>query len=359
MKKLLVGILLSLVTVIAFALPNPRQIEDALAAGRYNDAQSMVAQVLNERPDSARAHLLNAYLLIHVQHDKTAANAELNTASGLDRNGDVKNSPLFGRVVGEIDTYKAAAPPTRQRTYEQTPVVSKAAVSPVASPVVQSEPEKSGGYGFVIFVVLLVAVCIGVIAYLFIRGVDERRKLESSYTPYTTSGSRQLTRTRSGGTYNAPYNPPPVPLDPYPGAMSVQHFPAPVQVVQQAPQQSFGSQVAATATGVVAGELIHDALTSSKHHSRTWEEPVREREVVRDPDQGSSRSSSSRDESPVSYSNERSSFSSGSDDSWSSRSSDSSSSSSWDSGSSSSSSSWDSGSSSSWDSGSSSSSSDW
>jgi hypothetical protein len=351
MKKLLVGILLSLVTVIAFALPSPRQIEDALAAGRYNDAQSMVSQVLNERPDSARAHLLNAYLLIHVNHDKTAANAELNTASGLDRNGDVKNSPLFGRVVGEIDTYKAAAPPVRQRTYEQTPFVQQAAVSPV----VQSQPKESGGHGFLIFVVLLVTGGICVITYLFIRGADERRKLEASYTPYTSSGSRRLTQTRGGGTYNAPYNPPPVPLDPYPYSSPVIHHQSAPVVVQQAPQQSFGSQVAATATGVVAGELIHDALVSNKHHSPKWEEPVREREVVRerDPDWGSP----SRTESPVSYSNERSSFSSGSDDSWSSRSSSSSSSSSsWGSDSSSS---YDSGSSSSWDSGSSSSSSDW
>jgi uncharacterized membrane protein YgcG len=350
MKKFLVGILLSLVTVIAFALPSPRQIEDALAANRYSDAQSMVSQVLRERPDSARAHLLNAYLLIHVNHDKTAANAELNTAAGLDRNGDVKNSPLFGRVVGEIDTYQGATRSAPRQVVQSGPMVQQAAVSPVA----QSEPEKKGESHLLLWLFVFFGV-VAVLAYLLIRGANRREREEASaYTPYTTRGSRQLTQTRSGGTYTAPYNPPPVPLDPYTPAV-VFHQPAPVQVVQQAPQQSFGSQVAATASGVVVGELIHDALTSSKHHSRTWEEPVREREVVRerDPDWGSpARSSYTRDESPVSYSNERSSFSSSSrdDDSWSSGSSSSSSSSSdssWSSGSDSSSSSWDSGSSSS------------
>lgn len=307
MKKWILGVLLSLVTVMAFALPSPRQIEDALANGRFSEAQSMVSEVLRERPDSARAHLLNAYILVHVQHDKTAANAELDTASGLDKKGDVKNSPLFGRVVGEIDA-QPAAPPVRQKTYQSTPVVQQAAVSPV----VQYQPEEKSGHGFVIFSVVLFFGTVGVLAYLLIRGANRRsdeRLSQSAYNPYSTR------RIQSA--------PQPSPFDPWlTTPPQVLHQAQPV-IVQQPQQQSFGSQVAATATGVVAGELIHDAIVGSHRRSQTWEEPAR---VYRNESPGPLRPSMSadreqvretpREESPVTYQNERRSFSSGDDDSW-------------------------------------------
>lgn len=307
MKKWILGVLLSLVTVMAFALPSPRQIEDALANGRYSEAQSMVSEVLRERPDSARAHLMNAYLLVHVQHDKTAANAELNTAVGLDQKGDVKNSQLMGRVVGEIDAQPAAA----RQTVQSTPVVQQAAVSPV----VQYQPEQKSGHGFAVFLFVLFFGAVGVLAYLLIRGANRRegeRLSRSAYNPYNSPR-----RIQSAPSASLPYNsgPQPSPFDPWlTTPPQVIHQAQPV-IVQQ-PQQSFGSQVAATATGVVAGELIHDAIVGSHLRSQTWEEPVRAyrepvRETVyREPP------TPVREESPVSYQNERKSFSSGDDDSW-------------------------------------------
>jgi hypothetical protein len=311
-KKWILGVLLSLVTVMAFALPSPRQIEDALANGRFTEAQSMVSQVLSERPDSARAHLLNAYLLVHVQHDKTAANAELNTAVGLDQKGDVKNSPLMGRVVGEIDAQPAAAPPARHQTVQSTPVVQQAAVSPV----VQYQPEQKSGHGFAIFSVVLFFGAVGVLAYLLIRGANRRegeRLDRTAYNPYSSPR-----RIQSAPSASLPYNsgPQPSPFDPWlTTPPQVIHQAQPV-IVQQAPQQSFGSQVAATATGVVAGELIHDAIVGSHRRSQTWEEPVRSyREPVRETAYRDT-PAPVREESPVTYQNERRSFSSGDDDSW-------------------------------------------
>src|SRR6478672_5989220 len=111
MKKALLGIALMLVALVALALPSPQQIEDALANKHYAEAKSMVQEVLREKPESARAHMLNAYLLIHVDKNRVAANAELQTAAGLDKKGDVKSSPLFGRIVTEIDMAPVKAGP--------------------------------------------------------------------------------------------------------------------------------------------------------------------------------------------------------------------------------------------------------
>lgn len=344
MKKWLVGVFLAMVSVIAFALPSPKMIEGALQNGNYSDARSMVQQVLEEKPDSARAHLLNAYILIHVDHNKQAAAQEVDTARRLDNKGDVKNSPLFGRVTAEIDLTKNA-----QAVVKPAPVTQAPQVSYSPQPAVQqAPPQHSGGHGFLIF--LIIVVIIGIVAYLFIRGATRRETVvETRYVPPV----RDAANVSSGysGLNSVPaYTPP---------QRVVYHEPAPV-VVQQAPQQGlgFGGQFAATAGGVVAGELIHDALVKPHRSSlRDDDDYYERRRRERERESSSSAYDSTpvqtySEPKPVSYASESQSFSSGSDDSWSSRSSSSDSSSSY--SSSSSSSSWDSGSSSSYDSGSSS-----
>jgi hypothetical protein len=53
MKKWLLGAALAVISAVAFALPSPHQIEDALASHDYDTAKSMTQEVLRERPDSA------------------------------------------------------------------------------------------------------------------------------------------------------------------------------------------------------------------------------------------------------------------------------------------------------------------
>ncbi|WP_175787521.1 hypothetical protein [Burkholderia anthina] len=322
MKKLLVFLAFLAVSVAAFALPSPHQIEDALAARDYVSARGMVQEVLRERPDSARAHLLNAYLLEHVDHNLGAARAELQTAAGLDTRGDVKGSALFGRVVAEMDAQ---------------PVVR--AAQPAAKPAAAPARDRSGS----LLVPFLVLVLLFAIVALVI--VMTRRPRES--TVFVDRGDRGY-----GGVRRS--SPRPIAPAPAPASASpfIRHTPiyepalAPV-IVNQAPARggmTAGENFMATAGGVVAGNVLSDALLH--RHTHYDDEPRRRREdsaAVAD----TSYASAATPAPAVDYASERSSFSSSSSgsDSWGSSSSDSSSSSSSDSwgGSSDSSSSSDSG----------------
>jgi hypothetical protein len=54
-QALFVGTL-ALLTSIAFALPAPKDIEQAVQAGNYQQAETLVREVLREKPESAKAH---------------------------------------------------------------------------------------------------------------------------------------------------------------------------------------------------------------------------------------------------------------------------------------------------------------
>lgn len=278
MKKVLLGLSVLLLAMAAFAMPSPKQIEDALAAQKYVDARGMVQEVLREKPDSARAHLLNAFLLIHVDHNKTAANSELQTAAGLDRKGDVKSSPLFGRVVAEIDMQPAK--PSTLPNPSAVPVHHSSGIDPLD----------------VFFFLLL----IGGIA---IMGIALLRPRDWDVVVVGSGGSAGV----SGGTTIAP-----VPGSPLPGGAFYPH--ASTTIVQAAGNPSMGAfgTAAAVAGGVVAGELIADSLTHRSRRRADDEEDDRRRR------ESSYQPSYTPDPSPVSYESERSSFSSSSSggDSW-------------------------------------------
>lgn len=56
MKRLITLVLLSLAATLAFALPAPRDIEAAVNAGDLARAESLLREVLAEKPGSAKAH---------------------------------------------------------------------------------------------------------------------------------------------------------------------------------------------------------------------------------------------------------------------------------------------------------------
>lgn len=301
MKKLLTGLFLMMVTAIAFALPSPQQIEDAMANKNYADAKSMIQEVLRERPESARAHLLNAYLLVHVDKNKVAANAELQTAVGLDKKGDVKSSALFGRTVAEIDMLPAKAVQTPREILHQDAIN------------VQNE------YKMLVKVLLFFLLVVGII--WLIHHIMSRRVVA-----IWNSGSDF--HNHGGSSSPLPYSPAPAS-----GGAYYPHAVTPMVVAQSNPQMGAFGTAASVAGGVVAGNMLSDALLH-RHHSHGSEDSY---SSPRRASQESTPSTYS-EPSPVSYQNERSSYSSGSDSSWGSSDS-SSSSSSWssDSGSSSSS----------------------
>src|SRR5437764_7669133 len=117
MKKLFAGIILAVAAIAALASPRPSEIEDALAAHDYQSAKAMTQEVLREHPNSARAHLFEAFVLLKADNNRAGAAEELKTARLMDRDGKVTNSSLFGRTVAELD-----AAPT-QRYVPRNPAV--------------------------------------------------------------------------------------------------------------------------------------------------------------------------------------------------------------------------------------------
>ena len=56
MKRLAASLVFVLMSSLAFALPSPRDIETAVNAGQLTQAESMLNEVLREKPNSAKAH---------------------------------------------------------------------------------------------------------------------------------------------------------------------------------------------------------------------------------------------------------------------------------------------------------------
>jgi hypothetical protein len=318
MKKFIVWLVMSLYCMVAFALPRPSQIEDALASQNYAEARSMVAEVLREKPESARAHLLNAYLLVHADRNKAAANAELQTAIGLDKRGDVKSSALFGRVVAEIDQ------PTVARPAAVTP---KQAAAP-------SLPPAESTFDWPLVLIVLAIAATGL--YIVLRRRAKPAEIPVSPTwPRATTGASRVSEPAAA---------------PVRSSAPIYEHPYATPLAPQQPMGAFGT-AASVAGGVVAGSVLSDVLlhrhSSSSHYDDSADRRRRDRDEEEEHRRRDSWTPSYSDPSPVSTSTERSSFSSSSssNDSWSSSSSyssssDSSSSSDYGSSSSSSSSDW-------------------
>ena len=80
------GLVFALVsTTVAFAADTPtvQQVYDAAQAGRLNEAQQMIQQVLKEHPTSAKAHFVDAELLAKAGR-AADARAELSKAEQLE-----------------------------------------------------------------------------------------------------------------------------------------------------------------------------------------------------------------------------------------------------------------------------------
>jgi hypothetical protein len=347
MKKLITSTILLLACALAFAMPSPKQIEDALAAKHYTEAKGMIAEVIKQKPDSARAHLLNAYVLIHADHNKAAANAELTTASALDKKGDVKNSPLFGRVVAEIDVQPAQAVKTAKPipTYQAVPEASPGSIKRAVA--------SQSSFNQVVWGIMGMFLA-GILIYMLVTWIyyHQANKLGQSFGNFGNSeNNSRISEPNSrfqgnmhqytDGLGNS-------------GTMRVAASPPPQQVVvQQQPSPVGGGMgimgtMAGVAGGVVAGNVISDMLLSGHHHNNTGYNNDTDNNYGRNAVDYSN-IQQVEPEPVVSTEVERQSFNSSNDndDSWSrndtpsySSSSDDSSSSSWDSGSDSSSSDW-------------------
>ena len=81
--KLLLACSLALSSALAFALPSPKDIDAAVNAGRLAQAESMLREVIQEKPQSAKAHYELGQVLARQEHYADAQSA-LKKAKELD-----------------------------------------------------------------------------------------------------------------------------------------------------------------------------------------------------------------------------------------------------------------------------------
>lgn len=310
MKKYMVGLMLSIVTTLALAIVPPEQIEKELASGNYTQARAHVEEVLQQKPENARAHLMKAFLLAHVDKDSAAASNELSLVKEYDKKGNVVSSPLFKKVENEL----YSVPAQQQKEF----------VAPVK--------EESDAFWWILSIGAIVAV--GASLYFF---VFKKNSPQYYYTPSTrnTESDYNLnqrpkfmsTPTQTAHSQDIKQN------------WSNTYTPQPTTYQQQPTSNSgmgFVGTAAAVGAGVVAGELVHDYIAEKRKEERKKETTSSDDSFstynpIYSRSDGSYSSSSSRSSSWDSDSSSSSSYSSSSysSDSSSYSSSDSSSSS-WD-----------------------------
>ncbi len=92
----------------ALALPTPKEIESAVSAGHYAQAESMLREVLQEKPQSAKAHYELGQVLAHAQRYKEAQ-TELQKAKDIDPSLKFATSAdKFNSVVAKVNELAAA-----------------------------------------------------------------------------------------------------------------------------------------------------------------------------------------------------------------------------------------------------------
>jgi tetratricopeptide (TPR) repeat protein len=138
LKSVVTGALV-LGATLALALPTPKDIEAAVAAGHYTQAETMLREVLQDKPQSAKAHYELGQVLAHQQHYKDAQ-TELQKAKDLDPSLKFATSPeKFNTVFAKVNDL-ANAP--------SSAVVMAPSAAPgthATAPAVQDSASQSGG----------------------------------------------------------------------------------------------------------------------------------------------------------------------------------------------------------------------
>lgn len=228
LKSLLVGIALT-ASALALALPAPKDIETAVSQGRLAQAESMLREVIDAKPQSAKAHYELGQVLLR-ENRPAEAHAELNRAQALD--------PSL-KFASSDQQFKALLERTQSSTLPAHTAGMQGAPQPVAAV----------SHGFSLTYVWIAIAALGVIA-LLIR-MNRPAAQRSGYAPASTPPAGSPLSTAFGRHPDAGYAPAP-PSAGYPG-----------------PASSGGSTVAGAVVGglagVAAGYALSKALESDHH----------------------------------------------------------------------------------------------
>lgn len=222
MKKVLVGLCMVLMSSLAFALPTEQQVQDAVRGGQYTQAESMMAEVVGAKPNSAKAHYVYAELLAH-NGNIGRASEEAAKARQLDPNIGFTDAAKFRTFEDELQRAQNA-PQSRAR-----------AVPTNTGGEMRTSAPSGGGMPSWIWLVALVVI--GVMLWRgFMRSRAATGGLGNGGPGYGPSGT--------------PMNPGAAPYGPYgPGGMPVQQ-----------PGRGVLGTVGAVGAGVAGGMLLDEML---------------------------------------------------------------------------------------------------
>ena len=140
LQRMLLALTLALAAGWALALPSPKDIEAAVGAGQLPQAETMLREVLQAKPQSAKAHYELGQVLAR-QGKYFEAQQALDQAKTIDPTLKFATSPeafakTYDTVLAQVRGTSSAKPPV-------------AAVAPSAAPVAQAAPASpapSGGF---------------------------------------------------------------------------------------------------------------------------------------------------------------------------------------------------------------------
>lgn len=252
-RKFLLGLLLlSAVALVAnpaaAAEPSLHQVYQAAEAGKLNEAQSMMQDVLKAHPNSAKAHYVEAELLAK-QGQLSKAEAELATAERLAPGLPFTQPQAVQGLKKQLGKGQAGRPAEIQ------PTGLRPAASREAAPTIPWNLLLIGG---------------ALIAFIFwVVGFMKQRNAAPANGNYIPRDSDSF-----GNGNPAPYGMPPQPYNTGGFGMNNGMAGAPGQGMApgQAPGQGMGSRImgglatgAAVGAGVVAGEaLMHHFMDGDK-----------------------------------------------------------------------------------------------
>ena len=162
---------------LALALPTPKDIEAAVAAGHYSQAETMLREVLQDKPQSAKAHYELGQVLAHERRYKEAQ-TELQKAKDMDASLKFATSPdKFNTVLAKVSDLAAA--PT-------SAVVMEPSVAPGTHMPAKAAPEAAAsGSGFSLSYVWLVIAGLVVLG-LWLRKSAANNANAANYAPVAT-----------------------------------------------------------------------------------------------------------------------------------------------------------------------------
>ena len=236
---------------LALALPTPKDIEAAVAAGHYTQAETLLREVLQDKPQSAKAHYELGQVLAH-EHRYKDAQMELQKAKEIDPSLKFATSPeKFNNVLAKVNDL-AAAP--------SSSVVMAPSVTPgtqAATKVAPEAAEHSSGSSPLTYVWLVIAALVVLGLWLRRSAASAANQVNAAYAPVATPMGTPPAQRGFGAQY-----------DPRgaaaPGYGYGQPYPAP------APSGSgVAGAVVGGLAGVAAGYALSKALDSHDHLAHT------------------------------------------------------------------------------------------